>query len=123
MRRFTTILTMAMLVASFALVAQQGFAAGHPVSTSVEDAKASGVDTDVRLSGVVKHINNDEYLLADGTGELLVYISDSEQQKLADAGKPVEIKGNIVRNFMYTEVQAVSVAPAQVNGTSIASCE
>jgi len=111
MRHFTAFMIVMALVAAFAFSASQSMAAGHPVSTTVSDAKASDVDTDVQLQGrVTKHINDNEYLFDDGTGELLVYITDPAQQTLAANGQNVEIKGNIVRNFMYTEVQAESVS-------------
>lgn len=111
MRHITASIMLLALVAAFVFSANLCMAAGHPVSTSVSDAKASGIDTDVRLDGqVIKHINNDEYLFDDGTGELLVYITDPAQQQLVAHDSNVEIKGNIVRNFMYTEVRADSVS-------------
>lgn len=110
MRHFSTALVLFAMVATFAFTATPSMAAGHPVATTAAVAKASGVDTDVCLDGQVVKVNGDKFLFNDGTGELLVYIDDPEMQRIAASGHAVKIKGNIVQNFMYTEVKADSVS-------------
>ena len=111
MRTFSTLMTTLTMVAALVLTASLALAEGHPVITSVENAKVSGVDSDVRLDGhMVKQISENKFLFNDGTGELLVYIDDPEQRNLAAQGAEIELTGSIVQNFMYTEVQATTVA-------------
>ena len=106
MKRISMILVL--LVMAFS--ASISLAAGHPVVTTVAEAKASGVDTDVSLNGhIVNKIQGDEYIFSDGTGELLLYIDDTSAQQALNNSKDLQVKGSIVRNFMYTEVQAQNV--------------
>ncbi|MEF2230580.1 MAG: NirD/YgiW/YdeI family stress tolerance protein [Pseudodesulfovibrio sp.] len=110
MRTLSTLTMTLTMVATLTLFASLALAAGHPVATTVESAKVSGVDTDVRLDGhVVKQISDGKYLFADGTGELLVDILDPAQRNLAVEGAEIELTGNVVDNFMYTEVKADTV--------------
>jgi len=106
MRHFTLILALAIL----AISATTCLAAGHPVITTVDEAKASGVDTDVSLTGhIVNKVQGDEYIFSDGTGELLLYIDDASAQQALNNSSNLQVKGRIVRNFMYTEVKAKDV--------------
>jgi len=110
MRTFSTLMMTLTMVATLALTASLALAEGHPVVTSVENAKVSGVNSDVRLDGhVVKQIADGKFLFDDGTGELLVYIEDPAMQTLAAGGSEIELTGSIVDTFMYTEVQASTV--------------
>ena len=102
MRRFSLILVLFMLVIS----ATTCLASGQPKASTVAEAKASGVDTNVVLSGhIVKKIQANEFIFSDGTGELLLYIDDADMQQMANETNVLDVEGVIVRNFMYTEVK------------------
>jgi uncharacterized protein YdeI (BOF family) len=83
-------------------------------ATSVAAAKAAGVDTGVLLSGqVIKMIKPNEFLLDDGTGELMVFTKEGALDGQNIVNAKVEVAGQISQNFMYTEVEADSVKVIQ----------
>jgi len=85
--------------------------AGPTKVLTVAEAKASAVDTNVALTGqVVKVINDNSFLFSDGTGELLVHVSSNKMRSDAIAKAEIDVTGMIVQDFMYTEVQATSIA-------------
>lgn len=84
--------------------------AGPFKALTVEDAKVSGVDTGVVLTGhIVKVINDSKFVFTDGTGELLVNVNSKEINDRALVNKKIEISGVIEQNFMYTEIKADSI--------------
>ncbi|WP_285907599.1 NirD/YgiW/YdeI family stress tolerance protein [Pseudodesulfovibrio pelocollis] len=118
MLRVGMVLALSLLVATVAISAELSQPAGSAaaattgpfVAKSIAQAKASGVDTRVVLTGrVVKVIKSDEFLMADETGELLVFTPAGALDGLDAAGAVVEVVGRIDQNFMYTEIQAESV--------------
>jgi len=117
MLRVGMVLALSLLVATVAISAElsqsvgsEPAAAGPFVARSVAQAKAAGVDTRVALTGrVVKVIKADEFLMADETGELLVFTPKGALEDPGAAGSTVEVIGRIDQNFMYTEIQAESV--------------
>ncbi|MFH1914862.1 MAG: NirD/YgiW/YdeI family stress tolerance protein [Pseudomonadota bacterium] len=117
MMRIGMVLALSLLVVTGAISAELSQSAGSAVAatgpfvaTSIAQAKASGVDTRVMLTGrVVKVIKSDEFLMADETGELLVFTPAGVLDGIDAAGATVEVVGRIDQNFMYTEIQAESV--------------
>jgi len=85
-------------------------AAGPTKVQTVAEAKVSSIDTNVSLTGkVVKVINGNSFLFSDGTGELLVHVTDGSLNKETLMKAEIDVTGMIVQDFMYTEVQATSI--------------
>jgi len=84
--------------------------AGHPVAKTVAEAKVSAVGTDVSLTGhFVKKINDDSYLFTDGSDEVLIHVNNDEMTNEV-MSSDVTVSGQIVQDFMYTEVRADAVS-------------
>lgn len=110
MKRMGIFLIFLMVIGLYFGTAGDLQAAGAHMVTTVAEAKASGVDTEVELSGrIVKVIQDDKFLFSDGTGELLVLI-DGHMQDVNCENANVVVSGLIAQNFMYTEVKADSIA-------------
>jgi uncharacterized protein (TIGR00156 family) len=112
------ILVLMLIVASVAMsaeVAKTTDAAatteiGPYKATTIAAAKESGVDTAVQLRGtVIKMLKANEFLLDDGTGELMVFTEEGALNGMDIVNATVEVTGQIGQNFMYTEVEATSV--------------
>jgi len=85
-------------------------AAGSAKVQTVAEAKASGIDTGVSLTGqVLKVINDKSFLFSDGTGELLVHTDNGDLLKDSLVQARIDVTGMIVQDFMYTEIQAASI--------------
>ncbi|AMK12790.1 MAG: NirD/YgiW/YdeI family stress tolerance protein [Pseudodesulfovibrio sp.] len=113
MKRFSLALMLVATVFVATAFAANSFAdsfTAHSVKVqTVADAKVSAVDTGVVLSGkVVKVINDHEFLFSDSTGELLVLTNGQKLDEALLSG-PVDITGQIVQDFMYTQVKADSI--------------
>ncbi|CCH47832.1 NirD/YgiW/YdeI family stress tolerance protein [Pseudodesulfovibrio piezophilus] len=99
-----------LMISAFIFSSQESYAAGPYKATSVAEAKVSGIDTSVVLNGhFVRQIKDNEFLFADNTGELLLYVNDAGIQQAVNEKNEVQVEGMIVQNFMYTEVQACAV--------------
>nr|WP_287410275.1 NirD/YgiW/YdeI family stress tolerance protein [Pseudodesulfovibrio sp.] len=110
MKRMSIFLVFLMVIGLYFSTTSDLQAAGPHIVTTVAEAKASGVDAEVELSGrIVKMIQDDKFLFSDGTGELLVLI-DGKMQDLNYENAKVVVSGLIAQNFMYTEVKADSIA-------------
>lgn len=113
MKRFSLALMLVITVCVATAFAATSFAdsfTAHSVKVqTVADAKVSAVDTGVVLSGkVLKVINDHEFLFSDGTGELLVMTNGQKLDQSLLAG-PVDVTGQIIQDFMYTQVKAESI--------------
>lgn len=93
-----------------AAVAPAQAVAGPFKATTIAEAKVSGVDTGVALSGqVVRMLKANEFLLRDETGELMVFTGEGDLDGVNIVNARVEVTGNISQNLMYTEVEAKTV--------------
>ncbi|WP_316897839.1 NirD/YgiW/YdeI family stress tolerance protein [Pseudodesulfovibrio indicus] len=111
MKRFSLalMLVVSLFVATAFAASAESFTAHSVKVQTVADAKVSAVDTGVVLSGkVVKIINDHEFLFSDSTGELLVLTNGQKLDQALLTG-PVDITGQIVQDFMYTQVKADSI--------------
>lgn len=86
-------------------------------TTTVGAVMAARDGTDVVLHGrIVRQIDEDHYLFDDGTGQVTVKIKRGEWKKAtADAGTPVELKGevDVDHKLVSVDVDKVRVLAAR----------
>lgn len=118
MMRIGMVIVLMLVVATAAMSAEVYRAASAPAqvvsgpfkATTIAEAKASGVDTGVALSGqVVRMLKANEFLLRDETGELMVFTGEGDLDGMNIVNARVEVTGTISQNLMYTEVEAKTV--------------
>lgn len=114
MKQIALVLVLMLTVATAAVSAEKAdyqVAAATPyTATTVADADASGVDTNVALSGrVVRVMSDNKFLFTDGTGELVVLTDTKPLMNGEMKDAQVQVIGTIAETFMVTEVKAKAV--------------
>ena len=114
MKRIALVVVFSLLFATAAISSETIQATGPFKASTVAEAKVSGVETNVILSGhVVKMIQPNQFIFADGTGELIIF-ADADMLKDVDMNNAnIKVTGLISQNFMYTEIEATTITAIQ----------
>ncbi len=83
--------------------------------TTIKEAKELRDDANVKLQGqIVKHIDNDKYLLKDKTGEIVIEIDKDDWKGLVVNEKDVvEIIGEVDKDWNSVEIDVDSISKVQ----------
>ncbi|MDR2400381.1 MAG: NirD/YgiW/YdeI family stress tolerance protein [Deferribacteraceae bacterium] len=108
MVRFLFSLSLAFLFVSTAVSAQEGYAGPSAALVTVAAAKELKDDTPVIIRGKIeKFLGGEKYLFSDNSGNIVVEIDDELWRGIsADQNDPVEITGEVEKDFTSVEIEA-----------------